>query len=439
MAEILPFRALHYHPPTAGELDRLVTQPYDKITEAMQRRYLELSPYNLARIIRAPAEPSDSPRSNVYTRAAALLQEWISRQVLVAERAPAIYPYHQEYSLPGRPETLSTRQGLVALLRLEDYSARVVFRHEETLAGPKADRLELLKATRVHAGQIFMLYSDPERTVEGLLERCVAGRPWESLSDEFGTRHTVWREDSPAVLERVTEALRPLPLVIADGHHRYETALAYRDLCRAQGSADARAEYVMATLVRKESPGLTILPTHRVVHSLEGFDWKRLLEKARRRFDVEEFPQESPGDESFLARLRQAGSEHPAFAAYGGRGRLALLGLRAQPKEALPELPASLARLDAVILHRLLLEEALGIDARAVREERNLVYRREASEAAAEVDAGAQACFLLNPTPVDDVWENALAGHALPQKSTDFYPKLLSGLTLYWLDHPGGI
>jgi uncharacterized protein (DUF1015 family) len=440
MAEILPFRALRYNPEIAGNLERLVTQPYDKITEAMQRRYLELSPYNLARIIRGLAEPGDSPLDNVYTRAAGYFEDWISRRILVTDRAPAIYPYHQEYSLPGQAETRHTRRGLVALLHLEDYRAGIVFRHEETFAGPKADRLELLKATRVHAGQIFMLYSDPERAVERLLERRVAGPPLESVGDELGTRHTVWREDDPATLERVVEALRPRPLVIADGHHRYETALAYRDLCRAQGAADARAEYVMVTLVRKESAGLTILPTHRVVHGLEGFDWKRLLEKARRRFEVEEHPQEAPSGESFLDRLRKAGSARPAFAAFAGRGRLALLRLRAEPKEALPDLPESLARLDAVILHRLLLEEVLGINARAVREERNLAYRREAQEAAAEVEGGgAQVCFLVNPTPVEDVWENALAGQALPQKSTDFYPKLLSGLALYWLDNPAGL
>ncbi len=438
MAEILPFRAWRYNPETAGGLDLLLTQPYDKITEAMQRRYLDLSPYNLAHVIRGRAQADDSARSNVYTRAAAWLEDWRENRALVGEGAPAIFPYEQEYTLPGGSER-RTRRGFIALLRLEDYAAQVVFRHEQTLAGPKADRLELLKATRLHAGQIFMLYSDSEGAVEAPLARRVTEAPWQSLEDEFGTRHTVWRESDPAVLAQVVEQMRARPLVIADGHHRYETALAYRDLCRARGAADARAEYVMVTLVRKESRGLTVLPTHRVVHGLQEFDWRRLLAQAGRRFEIEEVAQQTAGN-GFPARLREAGKERPAFGVYAGPGRLALLRLRGTPREALPALPESLARLDAVVLHRLLLEEALCIDARAVSEERNLVYRREAAEAAAEVESGrAQAAFFLNPTPVDEVWKNALAGHALPQKSTDFYPKLLSGLALYWLDNPAGL
>jgi uncharacterized protein (DUF1015 family) len=441
MAEILPFRALHYSTAITGSLARVVTQPYDKITPAMQSRYLRASPYNLAHIIRGPEKPGDTPQSNVYTRAANYLREWMGAGALAAQSQPALYPYHQQYALPGDAAARKDRRGFIALLRLEDYPARVVHRHEETLSGPKADRLELLKHTRAHFGQLFMLYSDPAGEIERALETHIAAPAWQQVDDEYGTRHSAWRVTEGATIERVTEAMRNKQLVIADGHHRYETALAYRDLCRAQAAEDLRAEYVMATFVRMETDGLTILPTHRVLHSLGAFDWKRLLAEAGRLFECEEVGSETPLA-SLLERLRSSGLERPTLAAYAGRDQRALLRLRrdADLASTLPGVPAELAPLDVVLLHRLLLEKALGISREAIREERNVRYAREAEEATGQVDRGeAQLAFLLNPTPVRDVWENALAQRVLPQKSTDFYPKLLSGLTAYWLDHPAGI
>jgi hypothetical protein len=298
-------------------------------------------------------------------------------------------------------------------------------------------------ATRAHFGQIFVLYSDPAGEIERALERKAPGKPALLVTDEYGTVHRVWNEGDPVTIRKIVSALRDKPLVIADGHHRYETALAYRDFCRAQGKNDARADYVMMTLVRKESAGLTILPTHRVVHSLPGFDWNGFLPAAGRYFTREEIS--AAGDDvaaKLIARLAEAGREGPSLLAYAGPGRAALL--RPRPDldvaVALPELPAGLRCLDVVILHRLLLEQVLGIDRRAVEEEKNLRYIREAADALAQVERGeAQVAFLMNPTPVEDVWTNALAGNPLPQKSTDFYPKLLSGLTVYWLDNPAGI
>ena len=439
MAEILPFRALRYNPAKAGELRRVVTQPYDKISAEMQARYYDLSPYNLARIIRGRQSAGDSPTDNGYTRAARSLREWIEAGVLVSDSEPAIYPYHQEYIVPETKET-RRRRGFIALCRLEDYAARVVHRHEETLSGPKADRLELLKATRAHFGQIFMLYSDAAGEIERALEAEVSRQPFDVVSDEYGTRHLLGRSADAAAIERVTAAMRERKLVIADGHHRYETALAYRDLCRAQGRHDESAEYVMMTFIRKESEGLTILPTHRVIHSLPGFDWTAFQADARRFFEWEasEFRDRS----KLRVALAAAERDGPALAAYAGAGKAALLRLRAgfDLAEALPDVAAGLRRLDVVVLHRLLLGPVLGIDRQAVREERNLRYVRELDEALGQVESGqAQLALLLNPTPVEAVWENALQGEPLPQKSTDFYPKLLSGLAAYWLDNPAGM
>ena len=445
MADIHPFRALHYNPAQVTDLGAVVTQPYDKISGEMQARYYGLSPHNLVRIIRGRARPEDTLADNVYVRSARDLREWIQSGALVSESEPAIYPYTQEYEVPGQRGLRKQRRGFIALLRLEDYAARVVHRHEETLSGPKTDRLELLKATRAHCGQIFMLYSDPAGQVENLLGAAASEPAWEQVRDEHGTEHTVWRmADSKAVAE-VVEAMRNTQLVIADGHHRYETALAYRDHCRALSPPDNRAEFVMATFVRMESAGLTILPTHRLVHGLTSFDWTKFANEARAIFDWETVAVRPPASGwavRVLAKLAEAGRERPALLAYAGPGKLALLCLRPDfdLDAALADLAPALRRLDVVLLHRLVLERLLGIDRQAVREERNLSYVRETELAAQQVEKGnAQVAFLLNPTPVDAVRDCALTGCAMPQKSTDFYPKLLSGLTIYWLDNPAGM
>jgi uncharacterized protein (DUF1015 family) len=444
MAEILPFRALYYDPRKVPDLGAVVTQPYDKISAEMQARYYGLSPYNLVRIIRGRALPEDGPANNVYRRAASDFQDWIKSGVLTSAHTPAIYPYYQDYEVPGRPGARKERRGFIALLRLEDYSARVVHRHEETLSGPKADRRELLKATRAHYGQIFMLYSDPTGGIENLLAASAVEPPWEQVTDEYGTRHRAWRIADPQIIAAVAEAMRDQRLVIADGHHRYETALAYRNYCREMGLKDGRAEYVMMTLVRMETDGLTILPTHRLVHSLGSFDWARFAAGARAIFDWEEVAMTGPASRwtaQYIAMLTAAGGERPTMGAYAGPGKLALLRLRADfdLDGALADVAPTLRRLDVILLHRLVLERLLGITMQAVREEKNLAYFREAALACDGVEQGrGQIAFLLNPTPVAAVHSNALADCPMPQKSTDFYPKLLSGLTIYWLDNPAG-
>ncbi len=444
MAEIIPFRALHYNPQKIVKLEEVVTQPYDKITAEMQARYYGQSPHNAVRIIRGLENPGDAPHDNVYTRATAYFHGWIENQVLISAPEPAIYPYYQEYSVPGQTEKKKQRRGFIALCRLEDYDARVVHRHEETLSGPKADRLELLKATRAHFGQIFMLYSDPTGNIEAALAEETRDKPWECVIDEYSTTHSVWRVTEPRIIERVVKAMRPQKLVIADGHHRYETALAFRNYCRTQGEEAAHAEYVMMTFIRVETDGLTILPTHRVLHSLPDFRWGRFIGDTQEFFDWQEVhlrgtPQER--GKHFLQSLEQVGRERPTFGVFAGPETQGLLSLRRyiSLSHLLPDLPASLSALDVVILHRILLEGVLGVSRQAVREEKNLRYVREFDAAVAMVENGeAQVCFLMNPTPIQAMWENALAGHVLPQKSTDFYPKLLSGLTVYWLNNPEG-
>ncbi len=445
MADIRPFRAVRYNTKVVGDLGNVVTQPYDKISPEMQARYYDSSPYNLVRIILGRKHPDDSPADNVYVRAAGNLRRWIDEGALQSDTEPAIYAYDQEYTVPGRTGADCLRRGFIALARIEDYAARVIHRHEETLAGPKADRLELLKATRAHCEQLLMMYSDPPGEIERALAQAAAAAPTQSVTDEYGTRHLLRKLSDAATTAEITAAMRDRKLVIADGHHRYETAMAYRDLCRAQGQGDERADFVMMTFVRKESDGLTILPTHRVVHGLSQFDWDSFLAAAARFFHIAAFHES--GERAawavkFMSTLDEAGRGAPAFGAYAGPGKLAVLKRRPDVRlaDSLPDIPEGLRRLDVVLLHRLVLEQLLGIDRQAVWEEKNLHYVRGTGEALAQVERGAaQVAFLMNPTPIASVWENALAGQPLPQKSTDFYPKLLSGLAMYCLDNPLGM
>ncbi|HET7100990.1 MAG TPA: DUF1015 domain-containing protein [Terriglobia bacterium] len=442
MAEIYPFRALHYNS-TAVDLQKVVTQPYDKISPEMRDRYYAASPRNFVRLILRRPGPDGS--QSVYSEAAAELQSWIEERVLVSEGEPAIYPYVQEYAVPGEPAIRRERRGFVALLRLEDYSAGVVHRHEETLSGPKADRMELLKATRCNFGQIFMLYSDPESEIEGLLRKETKRKPWQQVTDEDSSVHSMWRVSDPQILGKVIDAMRARKLVIADGHHRYETSLAYARARQEEALQDDRANYIMATFVPLESDGLLVLPTHRVVHSLPGFDWEKLCSQAAPFFDVVKLSctGEAARDAATIRQaLERAGGERPTIAAYAGADNAALLGLRQDADLAgtLSEFPETLRRLDVVLLHGLVLEKVMRIDRQAVREQKHLRYVRELEEAIEEVNEGhAQVAFLMNPTPVQAVCDNAFAGQPMPQKSTDFYPKLLSGLTVYWMDNPAGL
>ncbi len=349
MAEIYPFRALHYNS-TAVDVQKVVTQPYDKISPEMRDRYYAASPRNFVRLILR--QPTEGSGQSVYSEAAAELQNWIEERVLVSEGEPAIYPYAQEYAVPGEPAIRKERRGFVALLRLEDYSAGVVHRHEETLSGPKADRMELLKATRCNFGQIFMLYSDPGGEIESLLRKETEAKPWQQVTDDDSSVHSMWRVSDPQILEKVIDAMRARKLVIADGHHRYETSLAYARARQEESQQDDRANYIMATFVPLESDGLLVLPTHRVVHSLPGFNWDELCSQAAPFFDVEKLPctGEAARDAATIRQaLERAGGEQPTLAAYAGpqqRGAAQLAAGRRPRRHArrIPRNPAPTGR-----------------------------------------------------------------------------------------------
>jgi uncharacterized protein (DUF1015 family) len=412
MARIFPFQPYRYTP-AAGPLANLVTQPYDKISPPMQARYLSLSPHNLVRIILGPRFDTDTDSDNVYRRAADLLWEWIDTGVLAKETSPGFYAYFQEFTVPDTGEKL-TRKGFIGLGAIEEYSAGVVHRHEQTLSGPKKDRMELLRHTHAHFGQIFMLYPDPERVIDGILDQAAAREPDATIQEDYDKAvHRLWRISDPAQLAAIQNGMDGKKLLIADGHHRYETALRF-------GSENPHlpgADRVMMTFVNMHSPGLKILATHRLVHGLPNFDPSHLLASIPgRRF-------------ASLAELKPNLAE-PA----PDRIRIGV-AVAGSPEVVLFDRARKPGELDVRVLHEELLGGVLGISEEAVREEKNLHYVRGVDSAIAALEAGsAQAAFLLEPTTIAQVADVAFSGGVMPQKSTDFFPKLLSGLTIYKID-----
>ena len=375
----------------------------------MRTRYLALSPYNLVRVILGERTPADSDSDNVYTRAAGHLDSWAASGVLARDSEPGIFPYFQEFTEPDTGERL-VRKGFIALGAVEEYAAGVVHRHEQTLSGPKKDRMELLRHTHAHFGQLFMLYPDKAGAIDALLDEAAAAAPLVEIADEYGAVHRVWKIVAAAMIQELMADKR---LLIADGHHRYETALAFRN----ENPGLPGADRVMMTFVNMYSPGLRILATHRLVNGLdnEGFP-ERFLTAAAQEFSVAEVG--SAGD---LKNTWAGSADRTVIGAAIGT-RLYRLEYRGG------------ADLDVRVLHQQLLGKALGIGEQAVRDEKHLRYMRGLDAAVEAARSGAaQIAFLLKPTSVQQVADTSFGGGVMPQKSTDFYPKLLSGLTIYKL------
>jgi uncharacterized protein (DUF1015 family) len=448
MAHIVPFRALRYDPQRVSPAS-VVTQPYDKITPDFQESYYASSPYNLVRLILGKREPADNDQENVYSRAATFFGDWRRQGIFLQDPQPSIYVYSQRFTVPGTMSQ-AERRGFIALGRVEDYAGGGVFRHEQTLAKPKADRLQLLRATRSHFGQIFMLYNDTGE-VDALLAQDTT--PTTEVTDEYGVLHRIWRVSDPSLVELVRGKMRDKKLIIADGHHRYETALNYRNERRAAAAQpvgaprersggtllgsleteDAPYELVMMTFINMNSPGLAILPTHRVARGLPSFSPEGFRSAARAYFNVEEADPTVDAARA-TAILREAGHVGTAIVA-ATASQVWLLHTPKAPAFMFPGLSIRQQSLDVVQLHKVLLEGALGLSEESIRDQQNLSYVRDAGEALAAVRiGGANVAFLMNPCRMSQVRDIAFAGEVLPQKSTDFYPKLLSGLTIYALD-----
>ncbi|MGA2605606.1 MAG: DUF1015 domain-containing protein [Verrucomicrobiia bacterium] len=422
MADIQPFRGVLYNTKRV-KADDVLTQPYDKITPEMRERYLKLSPYNLIRIELGKEEAGDTESNNKYTRARDLYQAWLREGVLRRAAKPALYYLEQSFAAPDGSGP-RTRKALIARVRLHRWDEGVVLPHEHTLSKPKADRIALLRACGSQQGQIFMLYPHPQRNP---LPAPTSG-PALTATDDYGVVNKLWEITDPAAINAAQDSLREIKFYIADGHHRYETALAFRDECRAAAAKpdpNAPYEFVMATLVDMSDSGLVVLPTHRTVTDLSSFQPQQFRKQLEKSFVIEAHP----SLERLLAAMKTGGP----LIGMRDAGGFALL--RAKNLDALRPLfahkPPLWHTLDVAILHVGILEAFLGIDEVRLRDEANVTYWREPDKAAGLVQTGqAQLAFFLNPTDVQDVKAIADARSRMPQKSTDFYPKLLSGIVI---------
>jgi uncharacterized protein (DUF1015 family) len=415
MVEIRAFRAIRFTA-KAGDVGKLITQPYDKITPEMQKKYYAQSEHNYCRLVL----PTEEDR---YGAAKERVGKWLKDEVLAKDSTPAIYAYFQDFEVLGNKYT---RKGFVAAVRLYPFEEKVVLPHEKTHSGPKVDRLKMLKATMKNLEMGFMLYPDPRRATVSVLDEAAKGNPIIDVVDEYGVRNRLWRIDDPVKVTEIRKAVEKEQVVIADGHHRYETAVSLRDELRAANPAapsDSAFNFRMTLMVPIEDEGLVVLPGHRVLMR-DAFTDEH-LDKARQCFEVYELARENIG--RFLAGHRKP----LCLVVYTGKK---VIGLELKgPKGAdcllKPEYSPEYRGLDVVVLRDALFEGVMGLKDLRIHEA--IDYYRWTEDALKAVDEGrAKVAFILNATRPEQVLKCAKNGERMPEKSTDFYPKMVSGVTM---------
>ncbi len=411
MADVQPLRALHYDLAAVGGLGNVTAPPYDVIDAAARERLLGRAPHNVVAI--------DLPQGGAdpYAEAAGLLRRWRAEGAIVRDAQPALWALAQEYGTPDGAHRV--RHGLFCRVRVEDYGPGRIRPHERTHPGPKEDRLRLTRATRANLSPIFSLYSDPDGAAREALEGALDGPAWGETEDEEGTVHRLWRVGDPAVIATLQQALNDAELLIADGHHRYETARAYAEEIGGEGPH----RYVLMCLVALEDPGLTVLPTHRLVRGLDSTRQEALAAAIRRDFEIEEVSPDllaPDGDGPLRLGYMDAHFRRPF--------RLSLRD-QAIADAALADRSEAYRRLDTAVLEALLLKGALGMDDEVIAHLDGLGYARRPDEVRALLETGEyDAAFLMRPTPIEQVRAVAATGESMPPKSTFFYPKILSGM-----------
>ena len=424
MIDIRPFRALYYDRAIAGDLADVIAPPYDVIDGTQLERLYARNPHNVVRLIL-------NRSADRYAASAAALADWRARGILVQDREPALYYYTQDFALADGSR--HQRSGVMAAVRLEPFAAGNILPHEKTFSSPKADRLKLMTACRANLSAIFGVYTHARDALAPARAYADAHPAWIDVSDG-AERHRVWRLADPALVAQVREGARGATVFIADGHHRYETALTYRDERRAEGARDPDAphNFVLMYLCPLDDPGLVILPTHRVWRGPLPGDW---LARLAEHFDAEPVP-----DRDVFARL--ARETRPGSLGLHRKGETALLHLRAHDRGAVDRLLAGvhpvIRSLDVSLLDGFLLGEVLAIDCVRAGQDGVLTYTHDDRQALAAVDRdGATAAFLLRSPRMSEVEAACLAGQTMPQKSTYFFPKLQSGLVFHLLDADG--
>ena len=427
MAYLKPFAALRYNTEKAGNIQELVCPPYDIISPQEREALLEKNPYNMVRLELPTGE-------DPYAGAKGVLDSWLEKEILKRDMAQALYIYEEEF-LDGvdHGETRKLK-GFICRVRVEDFANGVVLPHEETLSKAKEDRLNLMKATNCNFSQIYSLYRDEEGVTGDRLERLTAAtEPRYEFSDGLVT-HRFWVVNDKLAIDAICQDFADRKLYIADGHHRYETAINYRNYCRENHIWAPGSEYVMMMLVEMSHPGLVVFPTHRLVRDLADFNGEKLIQDCGEYFETQE-RQDLAAMEQVLRDQYDRGEK--AFGFYQGGESWTLLTLRdlSVMEKILPEKSPASRGLDVSVLHNLVLERLLGIDKENMANQKNLTYTRSLGEALGSVQKGESVCaFILNPTRVEEIGAVAAAGEKMPQKSTYFYPKIITGLVINPLD-----
>ncbi|MFR5789941.1 MAG: DUF1015 domain-containing protein [[Clostridium] leptum] len=421
MAEVKGMKGLRFQTSKAGSIQELCCPPYDIISEEQRKAYLERNEHN---VIRLELPKGDDP----YGTAGRLLEEWIQQGILKREEKESLYIYEEEFTARGERKRV---KGFICRVKLEEFEKGVVLPHEETLSKAKEDRFNLMKATFCNFSQIYSLYMDPEHVTLARIDQLSQGEPQAEFTDGEGVTHRLWVVSDPETVAAVCGDFKDRKLYIADGHHRYETALNFRNYCREQGLAKEGdpADYIMMMLVDMEHDGLVVFPTHRLLRNLKNFDPRAAMKACEPYFRVEEkpvLPMEKALDEKYAKGEK-------AFGFYCGGDRWTLLTLKdlSVLDGLLPGLSEASKSLDVTVLHTLVLEKLFGIDKENMANQVNLTYTRSFQEAVESVEKGESQCaFILNPTRVAEIRDVAAAGEKMPQKSTYFYPKLITGLVM---------
>jgi len=441
MALIRPFNITHYDTSLNGVLNKLITPPYDVISSEEQELFYMSHPLNIIRLVLGKEYSSDSETDNRYTRAAETLRQWLRQGVLICDKKPGVAVYQMSFQLPDGG--IQTIDGIVALVKVDDYGRGKVLPHEKTYKGPKEDQLKLLRACRSNFTPIHGLFEDDSNVISTGYADLLETYPLQETEDAQGSMHRIWIIHDELLISRMTDFMKDKSIFIADGHHRYETARSYKEEleCSKSRTADDSREFVMMYLTAMNHPGLTILPAHRMIRGLDPFDLTEILEKLSQSFEIENvcYWNGNKGESVrvMLERL-EAGATTGGQFGFVVHGDECLRLLRLKDFSILDHLigqsiPKSVRTLDVTILGELVLSRALGID--KMSGESYVEYTPLAQDALKRVFEGqVQASFILNPTRVDQMQAAAELGHKLPHKSTYFYPKLSSGLILNVFD-----
>lgn len=430
MKKLLPFKALFYNQDKISSMADVVTPPYDVISPEMQSEFYERSPYNFCRIDFTQEEGEAR-----YEVAQKVFAQWLSEEILLSEKKPSLYLHHQTFSLPdGR---IVTRRGFYAARRIEDFSEGGIKPHEKTLDGPKADRLKLTRATETNLSAVFSLYADEDLALQKKLEKVTLATPWMDFTTKEGERHELWCVRDAALCDEIDQFLSNRPLFIADGHHRYETALNYRnEIIEKYGEIDenSAARFLLMYFSNLHDPGMVILPIHRALHNLANFSLADFIDKLSNNFEVVKVTNQNQRE--MLNNLSELGRQHHAFLILtkdpNESWLVSLSRERWLSSDLAKMIDPSLAALDVTVLHQLVFQSILGLSEESQTRQENIIYWKSTEKAIAETRSGAcDLTFILNATRIEDMQNVAMSGQKMPQKSTYFYPKIMSGLVMH--------